>query len=673
MQRRPRKGKSAEIQRRNDRRKNVSTTLTPASTFADLGNPAVWWARLRSQGGADWLLALVLVAAVFLAYQPAWHGDFLWDDDTHLTNNPVLQPGGLIQTWIPGNYASYWPLTYTVYRLEFEAWGLNPLGYHLVNIALHALSALMLWRILARLRVPGGLFAAAIFALHPVNVESVAWITQLKNTFSLFLGLSSTYFYLRNEEESNWRRLALSLGLFFLSALAKGMVLTLPVVLLACTWWQRGSLRRRDLLRILPYLAIAALMVGMEIYQQRVASGGSVVRSDSLMGRTAVAGCAVWFYLWKLICPINLMFIYPRWNISDHNVAAYLPGALLLVILALAWWQRHRPWGRVTLMFLVGYVILLLPALGFVNIFFMQYSLVSDHWQYAAMIVPCAVFAGIVSTAGRRWFSNRLFGYGFTLGLLTVLGILTFRQSETYTDLETLYRTTLDRNPSCWMFQNNLGNLLTDQGRYLEAIEHYHKALEIDPHYADAHYNLGLAFAHLGRFEEAISSFQETLKIKPDYSQAPTNLAAALARQGRYEEAVTHYHNILDHYSDDIAALNGLAWLRATCPTAAFRNGSEAVELAERAVRLSKGQSPTILDTLAAAYAEVGRFADAAKTARQAVNLAKRQGQMSLANSMKARIRLYEAKAPYREKTSASPQPENKPRVIPDTKSMPSS
>ncbi len=189
-----------------------------------------------------WFPAAALVVAVFSAYQPAWQGGFVWDDDLHLLNNPVLQADGLAKAWTSGDYINYWPLTFTVYRLEYDMWGLHPLGYHLVNIALHVVSALLVWRILEHLRIPGAMLAAAIFALHPVNVESVAWIAQLKNVLSLPLALLSVLFYLRHDRDGRWWQLAASVGFFLLSALAKGIALTLPVVLLACVWWQHGRI-----------------------------------------------------------------------------------------------------------------------------------------------------------------------------------------------------------------------------------------------------------------------------------------------------------------------------------------------------------------------------------------------------------------------------------------------
>ena len=247
--------------------------------------------------------------------------------------------------------------------------------------------------------------------------------------------------------------------MFALATLAKGMTLTLPVVLLACAWWQRGRIERRDLLRVVPFLLIGLAMVGMEVFQQHVSAGQTVVRSDGLLSRTAVAGCAVWFYLWKLIWPVDLMFVYPRWNLGAVSALWFLPGLLLAAIFALAWRWR-RSWGRPVLMLIVCYVALLLPVLGFVNIYFMEYSLVADHWQYAAMIVPCAAFAGVAAAtlSRRRW--SRLPGCAVVPG---VVGDLGWVNLATVPDV-CRYRNALSdndqRNPACWMAHNNLGDVL---------------------------------------------------------------------------------------------------------------------------------------------------------------------------------------------------------------------
>jgi protein O-mannosyl-transferase len=619
-------------------------------------------------GSLSILWAAVLVAAVFSVYRPAWNGGFVWDDDTHLVNNPVLSPGGLAQTWMPGAYINYWPLTFSVYRLEYELWGLNPLGFHLVNIALHAAAALMVWRILLLLRVPGAMLAAAIFALHPVNVESVAWISQLKNVLCLSLGLAAMLFYLLHEKNGGWWRMSLAVALFFLSTLSKGMMLTLPVVLLACAWWQRSRIDRRDLLRVLPFFVIAAVMTGVEVFMQRTGSGDVVIRSDNIFGRTAVAGCAVWFYLWKVVWPVDLVFVYPRWEIDAANVFSYVPGLLLAAVLVLAWRQR-RSWGRPVVTLIVCYVALLLPALGFVAIIFMQYSLVADHWQYAAMIVPCAALAGVAAALARGFRLPRIAGYALSLGLLSLLGVLTYQQSGTYRDIETLYRTTIDRNRRCWLAYGNLAEILLNQGRLDDAIEYYQAALDANPDYVAAHFSLGNALRIRHDLDEAIECYQAAIAIDRKFIPAYHNLASVLTEQGRIDEAVVQYRKALNVNEKNSPELNALAWLLATCPRARYRDGDEAVKLAERASRLTDDRDPIILDTLAAAYAEVGRFSEAVETARKAIDLAKQRSQedetdeiarnavqpakklwrAEVIRRLEARLRLYQSQQPYRD------------------------
>jgi tetratricopeptide (TPR) repeat protein len=741
--------------------------------------------------GWEWLFLGVLIAAVFLAYQPVWQGEFIWDDDTHLLNNPVLRPGGVFRTWVPGTYCNYWPVTSTAYWVQYKLWGLSPVGFHLVNIALHAVSAILIWRILGLMRVPGALFAAALFALHPVNVESVAWITQLKNTLSLALTLLSVLLYLRHEQHGGRWLFISAVVVFGLATLAKGMTLTLPVVLLACVWWRRGRIERGDVLRLVPYVLIGLAMIGMELFQQHVSAGQTVVRSDGLLSRTAVAGCAVWFYFWKLIWPVDLMFVYPRWNLGAVSTLWFLPGLVLAAIFVLAWRWR-RSWGRPVLMLIVCYVALLLPALGFVNIYFMEFSLVADHWQYAAMIVPCAAFAGAAAALSRRR-GSRLPGALLCLVLLATLAGLTWRQCRMYADIETLYRTTINENPDCWMAHNNLGDVLQGRGRIDEAIIHYLKALEIRPDYAEAHNNLGIALAKRGRLDEAIAHYQKALKIKPDYAGAHNSLGAALIRRGRLDEAISHFKRTLEidpgymeaynnlgyvlagrgqlaeaityyrkaltiepdcaiaqrslgmalarcgqldeaishfrkalqinprderthndlgmalaaqgriaeaivHYQkaleirptdveaccqlgaafqslgridaaiaqyqqtlkinpDCVDAQNNLAWLLATGPAAALRNGGEAIKHAQRANQLYGGKKPDVLDTLAAAYAEAGRFPEAIATARHALESAMQKNNRPLADVLRSRIALYEVGKPFHQAPSASSPP----------------
>ena len=343
--------------------------------------------------------------------------------------------------------------------------------------------------------------------------------------------------------------MALAIAAFWLAALAKGMLITLPVVLLACAWWQRGRIERRDLLRILPYLLIGVVMTGIEVWTQHRVAADTAVRSDSFLSRAAVAGCAVWFYLGKLVWPLDLCLVYPRWRIDDRDLLSYLPGLLLVLALALAWWRR-RTWGRPVVMLLIAYVALLLPVLGFVNVYFMRYSFVADHYQYAAMIVPCAVFAGVAATLAHRWIGRSSTGCVLGIALLAVLAILSWRQSRMYADPETLYRTTIDRNPACWMAHTNLGTALAARGQDDEAMIHFLKALEIKPDYAQGHYNLGFALFRRGQVDEAIAQYGQALEIEPDYLDAHFYLATALASRRQFDEAIPHYRKALEIQPD---------------------------------------------------------------------------------------------------------------------------
>lgn len=543
-------GRNAKTDERRQSELRSSYHFTKTAQLANqrqcfLREPTTW---------KQWLIATALVVVVFLAYQPAWNGGFLFDDDLHLLNNPVLKTGGLKGAWVPGTYINYWPLTFTIYRFEFDIWGLNPIGFHMVNIALHSLTAVLLWRVLVELNVPGAMMAAAIFALHPVNVESVAWISQLKGILSLLFALASVLFYLQFDRRGESWRYTTAIAAFGLSTLAKGMVLTLPIVLLACVWWRRGSLARQDLLRVVPYLLIGAIMTGLELWHQ---NHGESVRSDSPLNRAAVAGCAVWFYFGKLLLPIDLCFIYPRWKIEDVDLLWYLPGLLLVVLFVLAFWRR-RTWGRPVMMLIICYVALLLPVLGFVNINYMRYSLVADHWQYAAMIVPCAVLTGLVAVWMFGRPSRRPIAYALSFALLASLTALTWRQCRIYKDADTLYESAIESNPGCWMAHYGLGVNLARRGQHDEAIAHYQKALDLKPNYVEAHILIGMSLIGRGQIDEAIAHYKMALGDSPDNVVAHIGLGNALVSRKRIDEAIGHFQNALEKAPDNAEAHNNL-------------------------------------------------------------------------------------------------------------------
>jgi tetratricopeptide (TPR) repeat protein len=854
-------------------------------------------AAARAFGPKDWLFIVALLAAVVLVYQPVWQGQMLWDDATHVARPDLQSWHGLYRIWFEvGATQQYYPLSETAFWLQYTLWGDAMTGYHLVNIALHGLAAVMVALVLRQLAIPGAYLAAAIFALHPVNVESVAWITEQKNTLSAVFYLGAAMAYLRFDRNRSTAWYLGALGLFVLSLLSKIVTVTLPAALLVIFWWQRGKLSwRRDVLPLVPFFAIG-VVTGVFITWVELKFVGAEGPDFALtvVDRCLLAGRVIWFYLGKLLWPADLHFLYPRWEISAAVWWQSLFPLGLLILLGVLWRLSRRWRGPLAgFLFFAG---TLFPVLGFLNVYWFTFSYVADHFPYLAslgIIALAAAGTALLLTRWRLW--NRPVGYAVCLVVLAVLAGLTWRQSQLYSDSESLYRTIIAENPTCGMAYNNLGNLLQDRGQVTEAIAmfrkaleikpdnvqpcynlgnvlaksrrideaitqyekavelkpdfaeaqnnlgsalsvrgqndqaivHYRKALEIKPDYVEAYYSLGNALAKSQRFDEAITQYEKALELKPDYAEAQSNFGLALAMLGRFDQAIAHYrkaleikpdyaeahynlgdalaksrrvdeaitqyekaldlkpdyaevHNALgavlagmgrgdgaiDHYRkalrimpdyveahnnlgvalgrsgqfdeaiahfqkalklqpdhaeahsnlgialassgrfdeaiahlqkalqlkpesastrdnlgmaqsqrkamldalagrreslrsrpDDVALLNEIAWTLATNPNASMRDGTEAIELAQRAVKLSDGREPAVLGTLAAAYAEAGRFAEAVQTAEKALELATSQDNAALADALRPRIKLYQSNSPYHElqRLSASP------------------
>ena len=506
------------------------------------------------------MAVIIFIAVTTIAYFPALKGEPIWDDDAYLTSLDLRSFHGLARIWTHSDPTQqYYPLVYSAFWLEQKLWGDTPLPYHLVNIFLHAISAILLLRILQRLNVPGAWLIAGIFALHPVQVESVAWISEQKNTLSGFFFLSAAllYFHFDNSRRRSFYFLALSL--FVLGLLCKSVIATLPAALLVVFWWQRGRLSvKRDVWPLIPFF-VAGIATGIfTVWVERTDIGAQGVDFNfSLIERCLIAGRVFWFYLSKLFWPRDLMFIYPRWQISQAIWWQYLFPLSALLLLALFWILRTR--HRALLAGLLLFCGMLFPVLGFVNVYPFIYSFVADHFQYLASIGIFALVGAGLTLLFTRWEQRyRHVGVVGSSLLLAVLGVLTYRQSRMYSNAETLYRVTLQKNPKCWMAHDNLGVILVSKGRYDEAIEHYHEALVLRPRNARSHYDLGIALRQKGRLGDAILEYEKALQIRPNYEKTHNNLGNILLQTGQLDEAMSHLRTALVLQPDYPEAHNNL-------------------------------------------------------------------------------------------------------------------
>jgi protein O-mannosyl-transferase len=542
----------------------------PTTTAIVSGPPDLQ--RLSRQ--REWLWAFLLIALVSVSYARVFNAGFIWDDESHLTRNPcIVGPLGLKEIWT-STQAVYYPLVLTTFWTLHRFVGLSPWSYHLLNVLLHAGSAVLLWQILRQLNVRGAWLGAALWALHPVMVQSVAWVTELKNTQSGFFYLLSILCFLKWEEKPripHHLRLGLSLLFFVMATLSKPSVVMLPVVLVLCVWWRTGGIRRRYILALAPFGLMSALASVWTIWEQKFHAGAIGAEwAQTWPDRLIIAGRAIWFYAAKLAWPHPLIFIYPRWEINSSRLVAYLPLVAALAGL-LALWLIRANWSRATFFAAAYYVVSLFPVLGFFSAYFFRYSFVSDHFQYLASMGPLALAgAGIVTGCSRLVVSRRLSALpsisrhpppqgpgvagsavattpviGTCAAVLLLLVVLTWRQTAVYHDLVTLYTATLTRNPGCWMAQYNLGIALNEQGDTDGAIAHYRQALDLRPSYGEAHYNLGRLLVQKGQVDEAIPHYEKALEINPADAEAHNNLGATLFASGRVDEAIAHYRKAL--------------------------------------------------------------------------------------------------------------------------------
>ncbi len=482
------------------------------------------------------LLALVTVAA----YIPATGAGFIWDDDDYVSENRALRDGnGLARIWLElGATPQYYPLTFTTFWAEYRLWGLNSTGYHATNIILHACSAILLWVILRALALPGAFFLAALWALHPLQVESVAWISERKNVLSGLFYFGALLAWLRidgpgveRKDESRRRKAwyAVALLLFVCALLSKTVTTSLPAVFLIIMWWKKRPIGKREFLPVIPFFLTGAAISSITIWMERFhVSARGVDWEFSFIERCLIAGRAFWFYPAKLAAPVNLSF------------------------------SRDRV-GRGSLAAVLFFGVTIAPALGFIDVYPMRYSFAADHFQYLAGIGPLLLAGSLIRSAARRLAHPDL-----PLAVLALLfAALTWGRSGTYVDLETLWRDTVAKSPECWMAHNNLGIVLQENGDPDGALRCYERSLEIDPGHARPHSNAGTILLEQNRVDDAIARFRESIRLNPGYADARFNLGRAFEVGGRVDPAVAQYRSTIDLAPSHTPARYNLANLLA--------------------------------------------------------------------------------------------------------------
>jgi len=635
----------------------------------------------RERRDGPW--GLLLVVLVVAAYLPVWQAGFVWDDDTHVTANPcIIGPLGLKEIWTT-SAARFFPLTLTTFWIEHALWGLAPLPYHLVNVLMHAACAVVLWRVLRQGQVPGAWLGAALWALHPVQVESVAWISETKNVQAgLFFLLSilcfTRWLKARHLDAPNaGGSYALTLLFAAMAMASKSSAVVLPLVLCLCAWWMEGRWHWRNLVRTAPVFLMSFMIAALTLWAAKLEGADAPQFTRSWPERLITAGDAIWFYLGKLLWPHPQVAVYPLWGVATGKLVSYLPLLAVFAALLILWLKRDA-WPRVWFFVFAYFLVALLPVLGLAQMISTGYCFVADHYQYLASMGPLALLgAGLARGAemvlpGKSAVQARL-----GAGLLLLLAVLTWQRSWVYQSEVTLWSDTLEKNPGFWLGHNNLAFALLQAGRLDESIIEYQKALEVNPDHAETHANLGNALAQKGRINEALAQFQQALKIMPDnvvalnslgntylllgraddarveyeksvaiaptFAEARNNLGVALKQLGQLDEAIVQYRKAVELNSGYFKARDNLA-------VALAQKGQvdEAIQQEQKALELN----PAFADAygnLGNAFLQKGETADAVAAYQKALELDPNNAEIcyKLGNALLAQKRLSEAIALY--------------------------
>ncbi|MCA8954646.1 MAG: O-GlcNAc transferase [Planctomycetes bacterium] len=514
----------------------------------------------------EWIYLVVICVAAVVAYWPALRAGFIWDDDQYVLESKVLNNpsawAGLVDIWCKSSATpQYYPLVHTTFWLESRLWGLLPLGFHVVNLLLHLTGSVLLFVVVRRLAIPGALLAAGVFALHPVMVESVAWVTERKNVLSVVFYLGSALWWFRfagldrrpplatpGERLKVWFA---SFGLFACALMSKSVTFSLPFALLVLTWWRRGRVIWRDALPLLPFMVLGVAYGAFTSYLEHTQVGARGPEfTDTWLQKVLIAGRVPWFYLGKLLWPAELVFIYRRWDVDPAQLWQWA-FPLLTVATVLALWLLRRRIGRSPLTAILLFGGTLFPALGFISVFPFRYSYVADHFQYHASIAVIV----LCCAAAARWVPGRI-GVPLAIAVLAGFGVRTFVQCGIYRDKETLYDSILAAVPDSWFAHNNLAAIYVTRGEIEKGFAFYRRTKELNPELepgpevspeAYANCMVGKMIANSGGLKDALRAFQngnveEALarrqRIDPVLDQAARHFSRAIELAPRYVDAL---------------------------------------------------------------------------------------------------------------------------------------
>jgi protein O-mannosyl-transferase len=624
--------------------------------------------------------AAIIFVATLAMYAPALHGGFLWDDDVYISQNAALHDlDGLKRIWVDTSTTpQYYPLTFTTYWLEYRLWGLDTFGYHVVNVLLHATSAILVWRILLLLGVPGAWLAGAIFALHPIQVESVAWMTERKNTLSGVFYLLSAMIYLRYAMDSAARaarRLLLpllSVALVVCALLSKSVTASLPVALLIVLWWKKGRLERRHWLPLgLMLAAGAAKGVLTAILEVKQVGAHGAEWSMGIPEHLVLAGRIFWFYLGKLAWPASLSFSYERWTVDASSWLWWAFPAATIALVGVTWAWRRRM-GRGPLAAVLFYGVTLSPALGFLNVYPMRYSYVADHFAYLAILGPVVVFAALAASVTAGWSFTPLARVarvapvvarcGAAL-LLAVLAVLSWRQAHAYRDFETVWRDAIAESPRSWLAHFDLGKLLLDTGRTDQGLEHLRRTIELKPDNVDAYNDIGSELLRQGRTAEALSFYEKALRYEPDSAMTRYNLGAALGAAGdlpraevALRDAIRFSGQIVKRYRVGISPLPWMAYQSLGALLLNEGREDEARDAFQHAVEANPAAAESWV-ALGTCLTHAGRWPEAIDVYRRGIERIPRFGPLhyGLGRALDARGDPQGAAAEYRAAIAADP------------------